>query len=69
MIKTFYSMTVPKHGKPSPTQEWRFAEFFAGQAAVSEQLRLSSYRGVSFDITYGGKGMDLLTASGMGFPD
>lgn len=47
-------------------EEWRFVEYFAGEANVSAELRMASYRGVSMDVTYGGKAMDLLTAPGMG---
>ena len=49
------------------TQVWRFAEMFAGQANVSQSLRFASYSGVSFDVEYGGRAMDLLTPSGMAF--
>ena len=52
---------------PLPTQVWRFAEMFAGQANVSQSLRSAHYPGVSFDVEYGGKAMDLLTPSGMAF--
>lgn len=48
------------------SKEWRFAEYFAGEAQVSGELRLASYPGVSLDVLYGGGGMDLLTPAGMG---
>ncbi len=51
-----------------PPKEWRFVEFFAGEAHVTDEVRLSSYRGICLDITYGGQAMDLTTPSGMGFP-
>ena len=44
---------------------WRFAEMFAGQANVSQSLRSAGYPGVSCDVLYGGKAMNLLTPAGM----
>jgi hypothetical protein len=52
---------------PRCSQDWRFAEYFAGEAQVSGELHLASYPGVSLDVLYGGGGMDLLTPAGMGF--
>ena len=47
------------------SKEWRFVEYFAGEAHVSQECRLASYCGVSLDLVYGGKAMDMLTAPGM----
>ena len=47
------------------SKEWRFVEYFAGEAQVSQECRLASYCGVSLDLVYGGKAMDMLTAPGM----
>ncbi len=46
---------------------WRFVEFFAGEANVTSEIKLASYCGVSLDLAYGGKAMDLLTPPGMAF--
>ena len=54
-----WSLFVPK--------VWRFMEVFAGEQNVSKQIRLATYCGVSMDLAYGGRGMDLLTAAGMGY--
>jgi len=51
-----------------PSKEWRFVEFFAGEANVSNEIRLASYKGVSLDIAFGGRAMDLTTPAGMGYP-
>lgn len=49
------------------TKVWQFAEMFAGQAVLSERLRLAKFPGISCDVNYGGRAMDLLTPAGMGF--
>lgn len=48
------------------TKVWQFAEMFAGKAVLSERLRLAKFPGISCDVDYGGKAMDLLTPAGMG---
>ena len=40
---------------------------FAGEANLSQSLRDARFPGVSCDISYGGRAMDLLTPAGMGF--
>ena len=50
-------------------QVWQFAEFFAGCARVSAALRDTALAGVSLDINFPGKAMDILTDSGMGILD
>lgn len=42
-------------------------ELFAGQANLSQECKLQAYTGVSCDIDYGGKAMNLLEPSGMAF--
>ena len=56
------------HRPPPPcTKSYRFAEFFAGTANVSAALRGARLMGVSLDIAYSGKAMDILSDSGMGY--
>ena len=46
-----------------PSKEWRFVEFFAGEANVSNEIRLASYKGVSLDISLWGSGHGLNNSS------
>ena len=46
---------------------WRFCEFFSGCGQVTLALRNANLAGVSFDILYTGKAMDIMTESGMAF--
>lgn len=45
-------------------EDWQFMELFAGQANLSQECKLQAYTGVSCDIDYGGKAMNLLEPSG-----
>ena len=40
-------------------------ELFAGEANVSQMCRAAGLRGVSCDVLYGGRAMDLTTPAGM----
>ena len=53
---------------PLCSKSYRFAEFFAGTANISAALRGARLIGVSLDIAYTGKAMDILSDSGMGYP-
>ena len=53
---------------PPGSKSYRFAEFFAGTANISAALRGARLIGVSLDIAYTGKAMDILSDSGMGYP-
>ena len=60
-----YSLTHLAQLSSELLKDWRFVEMFAGEGNISKCCRIKRFPGVSCDVAYGLKAMDLLTPSGM----